>query len=132
MPRFTATPSPIERERPRVVVAMERFRTAYRNRNLDGVVAVFPTLPRDLSQDMQRAFASCLLYEVMFSDMQVQLNPDATQAQVAVRSTHECTSQSNGRQTTTSRDDLFTLQRQRENWVIDSVVPVPVSAKRSR
>ena len=132
IPRFTAEPSPLERELPRVVEAMERFRAAYRNRDLDGVVAVFPSLPRDLSQDMQRAFASCLLYEVMFSGMQVKLNPEAAQAQVDVRSTHTCTSQSNGRQTTTSRDDLFTLQRQRENWVIDSVVPAPVSAKRSR
>lgn len=123
IPRFTTEPSPMERERPRVVETMERFRAAYRTRNLDGVVAVFPSLPRDLRQNMQRAFTNCLLYEVTFSGMQVELNPEATQAQVDVRSAHMCTPNSNERQTTTSREDVFTLRKQGEGWLIDSVVP---------
>jgi hypothetical protein len=100
---------------------MERFRSAYRNRDLDGVVAVFPSLPRDLRQNMQRAFASCVVYEVVFSNMQLELNPEATQAEVDARSAHTCTPNSNERQTTTSRDDVFTLQRQGDNWLIASV-----------
>jgi serine/threonine protein kinase len=122
IPMFTAQPDPREAERPRVVDTMERFRTAYRTKNLNGMAAIFPALPAGLRQNMQRAFATCLLYDVRFSDMQVELNPDATEAQVNVRSAHECTPNSNERQTTTTRDDAFTLQRQNDNWVIASVV----------
>jgi hypothetical protein len=122
IPMFTAQPDPRETERPRVVDTMERFRTAYRTKNLNGMAAIFPALPAGLRQNMQRAFATCLLYDVRFSDMQVELNPDATEAQVNVRSAHECTPNSNERQTTTTRDDAFTLQRQNDNWVIASVV----------
>ena len=122
IPRFTAQPDPGERERPRVVETMERFRTAYRTKNLNGIAGVFPSLPRDVRQDMQRNFTNCLLYDVTFSGMQVELNPDATQAQVNVRSAHQCTPNSNERQTTTTHDDAFTLQRQNNDWVIASVV----------
>ena len=102
---------------------MERFRGAYRNRDLDGVVAVFPSLPRALRLDMEREFNRCLLYEVMFSDMQVTLNPEATEAEVNVQSAYTCTPNSNERQRSATRDQAFTLQRQGEEWLIDSVVP---------
>ena len=72
-------PSDLERERPGIEETMGRFRVAYRNRNLEGVMGVFPTLPGETRQAMQRSFDDCLVYEVTFADMQVELDPtDAT------------------------------------------------------
>lgn len=105
---------------------MGRFRTAYRNRDLAGVDAAFPTLPRDTRQTMQRAFTNCIVYEVTFADMQVELNPaDPTRAEVDVRSIHTCTPNSGGRQTTTAQRDVFTLRKNGEAWVIDSASRAP-------
>ena len=105
---------------------MGRFRTAYRNRNMEGVTEVFPALPRETGQAMQRSFDDCLVYEVTFADMQVDLNPaDAALAQVDVRSTHVCTPNSGGRQTTTTEHDLFILRKDGDEWRIDSVAPAP-------
>jgi hypothetical protein len=90
------------------------------------VDAAFPTLPRDTRQTMLRAFTNCLVYEVMFADMQVELNPaDPTRAQVDVSSTHTCTPNSGGRQTTTTQRDVFTLRKNGEAWLIDSAVRAP-------
>ena len=121
-----APPSVMEQERPGIEAAMERFRTAYRNRDLEGVTTAFPTLPGDARQAMQRAFTNCLVYEVIFADMQVALNPaDPTRAQVDVGSTHTCTPNSGERQTTTTQRDVFTLRKDGEAWVIDSAVRAP-------
>jgi hypothetical protein len=121
IPSLTEEPDPVEVERPRVVEAMESFRSAYRTKSLDGVAAVFPSLPRDLRQRMQAAFDRCLIYEVQFSDMQVELNRQATAATVNVTSAHTCTPNSNARQTTTTERDVFTLSRDGEAWRIDSL-----------
>jgi hypothetical protein len=121
IPRLTEQPDPADVERPRVVAALETFRSAYRTKNLSGVAAVFPSLPRDLRQRMQAAFKRCLLYDVRFSDMQVDLNPQATAAKVSVTSEHECTPNSNEPYSTTTEQDVFTLSRDGEAWRIDSL-----------
>jgi hypothetical protein len=106
---------------------------AYRNRNMNGVLAVFPTLPPEARQAMQRSFDTCLVYEMTLGDMQVAWNETApTQAQVDVRSTHTCTPNSNQRQTSTAHHDVFTLRKNGENWLIDSVAPVPASTSRTQ
>lgn len=121
-----APPTVIEQERPGIEAAMGRFRNAYRNRDLEGVTAAFPTLPDDTRRTMQRAFENCLVYEVTFAEMQVALNPaDPGRAQVDVRSTHTCTPNSGGRQTTTTQRDVFTLRKGGGAWVIDSAVSAP-------
>ena len=113
---------------------MGRFRTAYRNRNLQGVSEVFPTLPRETRQTMQRSFNNCLVYEVTFADMQVEMDPaDGTLAQVDVRSTHTCTPNSGGRQTTTAQRNVFTLRKNGDTWLIDSAIRAPnASADRTQ
>ncbi|MBI2187827.1 MAG: serine/threonine protein kinase [Acidobacteria bacterium] len=115
-------PSPLERERPAIEAAMERYRIAYRNRDLPAVAAAFPTLPADLRQTMQRTFKACLVYEVTFDGMQVQLAPGSeTQAQVTLRSTHTCTPQSGGPPTTATQSETFALQKNGDAWLIGGV-----------
>jgi hypothetical protein len=111
----------VEVERPRVIEALERFRSGYRTKNLAGVAATFTALPADLRATMQKDFDRCIVYEVNFANLDVQLNPEATQATVDLRSTHICTPNSNDPQQTTNRQETYTLQRQGENWLIASV-----------
>jgi serine/threonine-protein kinase len=128
---LTAAPADaVEAERPRVVAAMSEYRTAYRNRDLAGVTRVFPGLPQATRQTMQRAFADCVVYDVTFGNMQVALDgADPTQAQVDVRSTHTCTPNSGGRQTTTSQHDLFKLRKNGDAWQIDSAARMPSAGR---
>jgi serine/threonine protein kinase len=115
-------PTPLERERPGIEAAMERFRIAYRNRDLPAVATAFPTLPERLRRTMQRTFEGCLVYEVIFDGVQVQVGAGSeTQAEVTLRSTHTCTPQSDGQQTTTTQDETFTLRKDGQAWVINGV-----------
>ena len=123
LPWLTAAPPGLmEREGPAVEAAMDRFRSAYRNRNLEGIVGIFPTLPPAAKQRMQHSFDECLVYEVTFDGLQVEMNPsDEKRAEVDVRSTHTCTPNSGGRQTVTPQHERFTLRKNGDTWLIDSV-----------
>jgi len=117
-----APPAPLERERPGLRAAMERFRIGYRNRDMDAVVAAFPTLPRDLRQRFDRTFRDCLVYEVTFDQMTLTLAPsDFMTAEAEVYSTHTCTPQSGAREVTGSEHNVYTLQKNGKDWVISGV-----------
>ena len=117
-------PAPIEVEGPRIEAAMGAYRSAYRNRNLEGVVKVFPELPADTKRTMEQAFTNCLVYEVTFADMKVALAADPNSAEVDVRSTYNCTPTSGGRQSETSRHEVFSLKKIGDDWLISGAVPV--------
>jgi serine/threonine-protein kinase len=115
-------PTPLERERPGIEAAMERYRIAYRNRDLPAVTTAFPTLSESMRRTMQRTFDGCLVYEVIFDGVQVQVTADSDRrAEVTLRSTHTCTPQSGGRQTTITQDEIFTLRKDADTWVISGV-----------
>jgi hypothetical protein len=117
----TPPPEPIEVERPKIEAAMAEYRSAYRNRDLEGVARVFPTLPANTRRSMEQAFADCIVYEVTFSEMQVALDPtDPTRGQVDLRSIHQCTPSSGGRQTNIAHRDLFSLKKSGDAWEIES------------
>ena len=66
---------------------MERFRIAYANRDLNAVRAAFPALPQDTQRTLQRTFTDCLVYELTYDQMAVELT--LTNVGVAdVHSTH--------------------------------------------
>jgi serine/threonine protein kinase/ketosteroid isomerase-like protein len=123
VPWLTAEPpNLLERERPGIEAAIEQYRIAYRNRDLPAVAAAFPALPQDLRQTMQRTFKNCLVYEVVFDQMQVRLIGDGeAAAEVTLRSTHTCTPQSGGRQTTATHDETYVLRKNGDAWMINGV-----------
>ncbi|MDA1184058.1 MAG: serine/threonine-protein kinase [Acidobacteria bacterium] len=130
IPWLTAEPPDLlTQERPGIQAAMERFRSAYRNRDLPGVMEAFPALPPEIELTMQRAFDDCLVYEVVFTDMQIELNPtEAEVAQVDLRSAHTCTPSSGARQTTSEHHELFALRKGGDAWLIDSAMPLAPEA----
>ena len=116
-------PDPLEVERPAIEAAMERFRVGYRNRDMDAVLAAFPELPAAVRQTMARAFDTCIVYEVTFDQMNVAL-PDTAAAEADVRSTHTCTPQSGGRQTTATQHEVYTLRKDGAGWIVSGVTPL--------
>ena len=127
IPWLTAEPQDAaSQERAGIEAAMGRFRTAYRNRDLQGVREVFPILPRETELTMQRSFDDCLVYEVTFTDMQIEINlTDAALAHVDLRSVHTCTPNSGARQSTAGHHDLYTLGKSGDTWQIDSATAAP-------
>ena len=98
----------------------------YRNRDMDAVLAAFPEIPGNVRQTMQRQFDNCIVYEVTFDQMNVALTPaDAAMAEADVRSTHKCTPQSGGRQTTATQHDVYTLRKNGDRWVLNAVMRAP-------
>jgi serine/threonine protein kinase len=125
-----APPASLERERPGLQAAMERFRIGYRNRDMDAVVAAFPMLPRYLRQRLERTFRDCLVYEVTFDQMTLTLAPtDVMTAEADVFSTHTCTPQSGAREVTGGEHNVYTLQKNGKDWVISEVSSQQSSAR---
>jgi serine/threonine protein kinase len=121
----------LERERTGVAAAMERFRIAYRNRDLEAVRIAFPRLPGEAQKTMARTFADCLVYEVIFDEVALVLtSADSAVAEADVRSTHTCTPQSTGPQKSTVHHDVYTLGKHGDTWVIDDVDSTPAAAVR--
>ena len=71
---------------------------------------------------MQREFADCLVYEVTFQLMQLEMpGTDESTAHVDVNSTHVCTPKSGAAQTTSTQHEVFTLRKKGDSWSIESV-----------
>lgn len=127
----TPPPTPIERERPAIDDALERFRSAYRTRDMAAMTLVFPAIPRETELAMQRTFNLCLVYEVRYDGVRVGLNPnDETLATADVRSSHTCTPKSGGRETTTDKHDIISLRKDGDTWLVDGTSQAPPTAAR--
>ena len=124
-------PPPLERERPAIGLALEQFRTAYRNRDMEAMTVVFPSIPRQTEQAMQRTFDTCLVYEVKYDGVRVRMDAnDDTRATADIRSSHTCTPKSGGRETTTDRHDVLSLRKVGDAWLVDDTAPIPIAVSR--
>ena len=127
----TPPPTPLERERPAIGLALEQFRVAYRTRDMEAMMVVFPVIPTQTEQAMRRTFNTCLVYEVMYDGVRVSMDAnDSTLATADVRSSHTCTPKSGGRETTTDRHDILSLRKVGDAWLVDKTSPVPISVSR--
>ena len=127
LPYLSGPPAdPLDVERPAIEAAMERFRVGYRNRDMDAVLAAFPELPPPVRLTLQRSFDNCIVYEVTFDQMNVALAPaDAAVAEADVRSTHTCTPQSGGRQTTATQHEVYRLRKNGDGWALSGLTNAP-------
>jgi serine/threonine protein kinase len=129
----TPPPSPLERERPGINEALERFRSAYRTRDMAAMMLVFPTISGQTESTMQRTFNTCLVYEVRYYGVRVGIDPDdETLATADVRSSHTCTPKSGGRETITDRHDLVSLRKEGDRWLVEATSEAPPTAARRR
>jgi hypothetical protein len=115
-----APPNPLDRERPGLIAALGRFQAAYRDRDINAVIQVYPSLQREARQALQRSFENCRVYDVQFDDMRFLIDPsEPTTAQVNVRSTYTCTPRTGQRPVSAPQQDVFTLRKRAEVWLIE-------------
>lgn len=120
-PAAAAAPSPLDRERGALTAALGRFQAAYRDRDINALQQIFPSLQREARQKIERAFRDCRAYDVAFDDMQFLMDPgNPTVAQVNVRSTYVCTPRTGQRPVPAAQRDVFSLRKRGDAWFIDS------------
>ena len=114
-------PNPLDRERPALVAALGRFQAAYRDRDINAVLQIYPSLQREARQALQRSFDNCRAYDVQFDDMRFLIDPsEPTTAQINVRSTYICTPRTGQRAVSAAQRDVFTLRKRGDLWVIEN------------
>jgi predicted Ser/Thr protein kinase len=122
-PAVAAPPSPLDRERPGILQTLNRYQTAYRDRNVKSLIAVYPSLPRESRQALERAFGrDCRDYDVTFGNLQLALNADdPTYATVTVRSIYTCQPKTAQAAQPQAVQDVFVMRKLGEGWLIDSI-----------
>ncbi len=102
--------------------ALEQYRNAYHSLDIEALVKVYPTLPREMRQSLERAFKrDCRDYDVTFGNMIPLLGDDPTIATVSVRGTYTCTPKSRQAPTTQSVQEVFQLRKFGNAWVIEKL-----------
>jgi eukaryotic-like serine/threonine-protein kinase len=126
-PATVATPAPVvpsllDRERPGILQALNRYQSAYRERSVKSLSAVYPSLPRETRQALDRAFSrDCRDYDVTFGNMQLALNADdPTYATVTVRTIYTCQPKTAQAARPEAVQELFVLRKLGDGWLIDS------------
>jgi ketosteroid isomerase-like protein len=128
---WTSTPPPtaMEREKPAIDSTLERFRAAYRTRDMEAMAVVFPSMPPQTERAMRRTFDTCLVYEVTYDGIRDTMDPnDDTLATADIRSSHTCTPKSGGREMTTDEHDVLSLRKDGQRWVVERTIPAPNAA----
>ncbi len=121
-PPVVTPPNPLDRERPGILQALNRYQSAYRERNVRSLVSVYPSLPRETRQALERAFSrDCRDYDVTFGNMQLALNgDDPSYATVTVRTIYTCQPKTAQAAQPQAVQELFVMRKLGEGWLIDS------------
>ena len=100
-----------------MVGAVNRFRFAYNQKDLKALAQVFPSMPRELSQEWERSFKNCRTVTLTYSNVQpALLTPDT--GIVRIRSTYTCQPPSRQAPIDIAQDDVFELQKAGDFWSI--------------
>jgi hypothetical protein len=100
---------------------LTRYQSAYRERSIQALVAIYPSIPRETRQRLERTFnRDCRDYDVTFGNMQPALNDDPTYATVTVRTTYTCQPKGAQAAQQASVQELFVLRKLGDAWLIES------------
>ena len=114
------TARPLDRERAGIVAALGRFQAAYRDRDIDALQLIYPTLQREARQRIERSFRDCRAYDVTFDNEEFLLNPnDPAVAQVNVTATYACTVRTGQRPQVAGQRDVFILRKRGDAGFIE-------------
>jgi hypothetical protein len=95
------------------------------------LLQVFPALPRETSQSLDRAFKDCRAYDVSFGQIQFLIDPnDATAAQVIAESTYTCQPRTGQKAVPATQRDIFVLRKKSDSWIFDSTGSIDQSRTR--
>ena len=114
--------SAVEREQ-MIQQTLAKYRAAFRDHDIDALVAVYPGVPREERQRLEKAFKdsskNCRSYEVLQGDPAIFVTgPEASVAQVTVQSSYSCTPTTGQRDQVASMRDVFEMKKVNGAWVI--------------
>ncbi len=127
-PKAGATPppvsvpraNPLDTERAGILLALNRYQDAYRSRNVKALQAVYPSLPRETGQELDRQFRSCRAFDVTFGNVQVALAADdPTGATIRVQTTYTCAPTTGQRAMQQTVEDVFVLRKIGGEWLFE-------------
>jgi hypothetical protein len=121
-PAPPTTPRPAAIDEAGIQRALNRYRDAYREMSVKALQAVFPSLPRETSQQLDRAFRrDCKGFDVTFLNMQISpVLGDPNQANVTVRTIYTCVPRTGQSPPSEPVSDFFQLRKVGDEWSIDS------------
>jgi hypothetical protein len=110
------------RERSAILQVLGEYQSAYRDRNVKSLLKIYPTLPRETRQSLEKMFSrDCRDVDVTFGNPQLALNAeDPTYATVTVRSTYTCQPKSAQQAIPSSMQEVFALRKLGDGWLIES------------
>jgi hypothetical protein len=124
-------PNPLDAARAGILRALNRYQDAYRRRNVKALQAVYPKLPRETGQDLDRQFRSCRAFDVTFGNVQLALAADdATAATIRVQTTYTCQPVTGQRVQPQTVDDVFVLRKIGDEWLFDRTGRMDVGRRR--
>jgi serine/threonine protein kinase len=131
-PATAPRPSALDGERPGILRALNRYQDAYRQMKVEALKNVYPSLPRETGQQLDRAFRrDCRAYDVTFLNPQVSLvADDPTAATVTVRTTYTCQPKSAQAAQPQTVQDVFQLRKVSGEWLIDSAGTMDTNRRR--
>ena len=110
----------VQREQEGIVAAVGRFQAAYRDRDINALMKVYPSLRREARQKIEASFKTCRAYDVTFSDEQILIDPtNANIAQVTLRGTYACTVRTGQAPQVAESRDVFVLRKTGDIWIIE-------------
>ena len=120
-PTTAPLPSALDTVRPGIMRALSRYQDAYRQMSVKALQTVYPGLPRETRQQLERQFRDCRAYDVTFLNPEVRPAENLTAASVNVRTTYACQPKSGQQERSQTVPDIFQLSKVGDDWQIDDV-----------
>ena len=121
-PVVTAPPSAEDREGPGILQTLTRYQSAHRERSVKALLDVYPSLPRERRQALERSFTrDCRDYDASLGNPQLAMNKnDPTFATVTARATYTCQPKTAQPAQSQSFQEVFMLRKLGDRWLIES------------
>jgi len=118
--------TPLERERPLIVGALDSYRAAYHDRSIDALATVYPSMRAAERTALQQTFTrDCRAFDVTFGDPDILTNADGTGAQVTVEATYSCTPVTGQKAQRATTRDVYQMKKVGDLWQIASTTSAP-------
>jgi len=120
-PTTVPRPSVSDSVTPAIMGALSRYQDAYRRMSVKALQEVYPGLPRETRQQLERQFRDCKAYDVTFLNPDVRPTTNLTAATVNVRTTYACQPKSGQQERSQTVPDIFQLSKVGDQWQIDDI-----------
>ena len=111
--------NPLDRERAGILAILTRYQDAYRDMSVQAVREVYPSLPREEGQTLEKNFRNCRSFDAAFTNIQPTMGDDPNQATVQVRTTYTCTPKTGQAPPSQPVQEVFQLRKLLGAWIIE-------------